>query len=137
MGMCITIYAAPQATRACIDAEAPKYPGTKFLAHPQREKRDWAIYFVPHSPLHPRMAKQGWHRFAMPIGPSFGMFKVELHLEATDTERDDPLTSAFVEDMLHLSLKSTKELVSHLIVVDKLLAYSPKADVIMIYGPVR
>jgi hypothetical protein len=60
---------------------------------------------------------------------------VDLGLLGKSSENDHAVSTRFFEDQLECALKTTKELVQHLITVDTIIAYSPKADTVAIFAP--
>ena len=83
------------------------------------------------------MAQHGWTRFAVCVDHSLCTYMVDLGLLGKSSENDHAVSTRFFEDQLECALKTTKELVQHLITVDTIIAYSPKADTVAIFAPVR
>lgn len=83
------------------------------------------------------MAQPGWVRLALPIDSTFCMFKVELGLLERNPDDEGLASARYLEDMQECASNTTKELLCHLIATDGLLAYSPKADQLSIFAPVR
>ena len=83
------------------------------------------------------MTQPGWIRLAFPIDSSFRLFKVELGLLERNPDDEGLASARYLEDLQECASNTTKELLCHLIATDSLLAYSPKADIVSIFAPVR
>lgn len=65
------------------------------------------------------------------------MYLVDMGLLGKTSDDDHSLSTRFLDDLYEVALKTTSELVQHLITVDTILAYSPKADTVAVFAPVR